>query len=60
VRIREWQRRPATDLEPLAIRLLTLERLADALADGEFEDLGFRPRAVENALAEIIDALRNP
>ena len=59
-RIREWQQRPAADLESLAIRLLTMERLADALADDEFEDLGFRPRAVENALAEIIDALRNP
>jgi len=66
-RIRDWQReapasseRPAADLETLAVKLLTLERLADALAEDEFEDLGFRPRAVENALAEIIDALRNP
>jgi hypothetical protein len=37
-----------------------MARLADALAEDEFEDLGLRPRAVENALAEIIDALRNP
>ena len=59
-RIREWQQRPDADLEGLAIQLLTMERLADALADDEIEDLGFRPRAVENALAEIIDALRNP
>ena len=59
-RIREWQQRPDADLEALAVKLLTMERLADALADDEFEDLGFRPRAVENALAEIIDALRNP
>ena len=66
-RIREWQAQSQSasagrraDLESLAVKLLTLERLADALADDEFEDLGFRPRAVENALADIIDALRNP
>jgi AcrR family transcriptional regulator len=58
--IRVWQQRPAADLESLAVTLLTMERLADALADDEFEDLGLRPRAVENALAEIIDALRIP
>jgi AcrR family transcriptional regulator len=58
--IRAWQQRPDADLESLAVTLLTMERLADALAEDEFEDLGLRPRAVENALAEIIDALRNP
>ena len=58
--IRLWQQRQAKDDAVLAVELLKMERLADALAEGEFEDLGLRALAVENALAEIIDALRNP
>lgn len=58
--IRQWQQRPAADDASLAVELLKMERLADALAEHEFEDLGLRPHAVENALAEIIDALRQP
>jgi AcrR family transcriptional regulator len=58
--IRQWQQRPAEDAAVLAVELLKMERLADALAEDEFEDLGLSARAVENALAEIIDALRQP
>ncbi len=58
--IKHWHNRPDADSALIAIELLKLERLADALAEDEFEDLGLRARAVENALAEIIDALRNP
>jgi len=58
--IRMWQQRPEADAAHLAVALLKMERLADALAEGEFEDLGLRALAGENALAEIIDALRNP
>jgi AcrR family transcriptional regulator len=58
--IRLWQQRPAADAARLAVELFKMERLADVLAEDEFEDLGLRAHAVENALAEIIDALRNP
>jgi AcrR family transcriptional regulator len=58
--IRHWQGRSAADAALLAVELFKMERLADALAEDEFEDLGLRAHAVENALAEIIDALRNP
>ncbi len=58
--IRQWQQRPKADAALLAVALFKLERLADALAEDELEDLGLRTHAVENALAEIIDALRNP
>jgi AcrR family transcriptional regulator len=58
--IKLWQQRPDADTGRLAVELLKMERLADALAEGEFADLGLSAVAVENALAEIIDALRNP
>jgi hypothetical protein len=58
--IKRWQDRPQADAAHIAVELLKMERLADALAEDEFEDLGLRALAVENALAEIIDALRNP
>jgi AcrR family transcriptional regulator len=58
--IKRWQERPRADAADIAVALLKMERLADALAEDEFADLGLRALAVENALAEIIDALRNP
>jgi len=58
--IKRWQQRPDADAADIAVELLKMERLADALAEDEFADLGLRALAVENALAEIIDALRNP
>ena len=52
--------RPASAavLAVLAVQLLQLERLADAVADGEFEDLGVEPRAALKAMAALIDSLR--
>jgi AcrR family transcriptional regulator len=42
----------------LAVDLFELERLSDALAEGEFDDLGLSPTAAEQKLAEIIHSLR--
>ncbi len=49
----------AATLAAMAVHLLQLERLADAIADGEFEDLGVEPRAALKAMAVLIDALRD-
>jgi AcrR family transcriptional regulator len=44
----------------LATTLFMLERLSDALAEGEIADMGLDPRAAETALAQIIHGLRHP
>lgn len=40
--------------EKCTAALLTIERLADACAEGEFKDLGLPARAGQNALAELL------
>ncbi len=40
--------------------LLQTERLADALAEGEFHDMGLGKKAGEDALARLIHELRAP
>lgn len=40
--------------------LLQTERLADALAEGEFHDMGLNKKAGEEALARLIHDLRTP
>ena len=47
------------DAEVAAI-LLQTERLADALAEGEFRDMGLNRKAGEEALARLIHELRSP
>ena len=47
------------DAEIAAI-LLQTERLADALAEGEFRDMGLNKKAGEEALARLIHELRSP
>ncbi len=42
----------------LAVDLLELERISDALAEDEFDDLGLSPAAAEQRLAQIIHVLR--
>ena len=50
--------RPAPAPEAIAVRLLELERLADAVAEGEFADIGFGEAEARVRLAEIFDELR--
>lgn len=42
----------------LAVRLLQVERLADAIAEGEFADLGLTDAAAQRELARLIRELR--
>lgn len=51
---------PGLDRADLAARLLQIERLADALAEGEFADMGFETAAAEAALGRLIRSLREP
>ncbi len=50
----------ARDDASIAAMLLQTERLADALAEGEFHDMGLNKRAGEEALARLIHDLRVP
>jgi AcrR family transcriptional regulator len=53
-----WQQNPAADGARIAAALLQMERLADALAERELEDMGLSPRAAARALAALIGELR--
>lgn len=44
----------------IATLLLQIERLADAFAEGEFEDLGFGADAARREMAALIDKLARP
>jgi AcrR family transcriptional regulator len=50
----------ARDDAALATILLQTERLADALAEGEFRDMGLSKKAGEESLARLIHELRSP
>ena len=50
----------ARDDASIAAMLLQTERLADALAEGEFHDMGLNKKAGEEALARLIHDLRTP
>lgn len=50
----------ARDDASLAATLLQTERLADALAEGEFYDMGLNKKAGEEALARLIHDLLTP
>jgi AcrR family transcriptional regulator len=56
--IKLWQQNPAADEARLAAVLLQMERLADALAERELQDMGLNPRAAARALADLIGELR--
>lgn len=50
----------APEAASLAAMLLQIERLADALAEGEFRDMGLDETAAEEAMARLIHELRTP
>jgi len=50
----------ARDDASIAAMLLQTERLADALAEGEFHDMGLNKKAGEDALARLIHNLLTP
>lgn len=60
--IRTWHKQyKGVDLigaPALAALLLQMERLADALAEGEFDDMGVSATAARQELAKMIDTLR--
>jgi len=58
--IREIQAPGSMDASELAAALLQMERLLDALAEGEIGDMGLDPAAAANALAQIIHGMRHP
>ncbi len=58
--IRMIQAPRAMDESELAAKLLQMERLSDALAEGEIVDMNLDPTAAADALAEIIHRLRHP
>lgn len=55
--IRAWAGLKDSD-EDLAVALLTLERLTDAVAEGELADMGLTEDAAREALAAIVTRLR--
>jgi AcrR family transcriptional regulator len=59
-RIRIWNPKETRDASELATVLLQLERLTDALAEGELQDMGLDESACRLVLAEQIRALRLP
>lgn len=56
--LRRWQGAGMQDVDALAVTLLQLERLSDALAEGEFADMGLSEAAGRAALAALIAGLR--
>jgi len=62
MQIRSWQQQANVDKDSsdgaIASALLQMERLADALAEGELADMGISPSAAQGALAEIIERFR--
>jgi AcrR family transcriptional regulator len=62
MQIRSWQQHANVDKDSsdgaIAAALLQMERLADALAEGELADMGISPSAAQGALAEIIERFR--
>jgi len=57
--IRVWNREQPDTTGDLAVALFKIERLADALAEGEFHDMGIDRSAGETELALLIHRLRS-
>jgi AcrR family transcriptional regulator len=57
--LQHWRqkRRPAMSESAIATALLQMERLADALAEHELQDMTLNPAAAEQVLAQIIESL---
>jgi AcrR family transcriptional regulator len=58
--IRVWNPKQPDVTAVLAVTLLHFERLADALAEGEFRDMGLGTHAAEEDLVRLIHRLRAP
>ena len=58
-RIAQWKGPSAPAPEEIAARLLQLERLTDAIAEGEFVHMGMTDSAARRLLAEILAELRS-
>jgi AcrR family transcriptional regulator len=58
--IRVWNPKQRDVTGDLAVTLLQFERLADALAEGEFRDMGLDKKAGEEALVRLIRRFRAP
>jgi AcrR family transcriptional regulator len=56
--IREWRGEANADDERIALDLIQLERLADALAEGEFAEMGLDESQVRAELAEVLGRFR--
>jgi AcrR family transcriptional regulator len=56
--IKAWAADPVADDGAMAAALLQIERLADAVVEGEFADLGFGEESARHVLAKIIHSLR--
>jgi hypothetical protein len=51
-----WKQNATMDEGEIAAALLQMERLADALAEGEFADMGLSTKQAELALDALISA----
>jgi AcrR family transcriptional regulator len=58
--VKSLSQKDSRDDASLAAMLLQTERLADALAEGEFRDMGLSKKAGEKALARLIHELLRP
>lgn len=54
-----WSSSPDAWADARALTLLQIERLADAVAEDELDDLGISPEKALGAIAELITRLRN-
>jgi AcrR family transcriptional regulator len=57
--IRKWNPAQSASTADLAVALFKIERLADALAEGEFDDMGLDRTAAETELALLLNWLRS-
>jgi AcrR family transcriptional regulator len=57
-RMEQWNTERRRSRDELAPLLLQIERLSDAIAEDEFDDLGISPAAARTALAEVLRRLR--
>jgi AcrR family transcriptional regulator len=57
--IRKWNTAQSASTADLAVALFKIERLADALAEGEFDDMGIDDKAAETELALLLNWLRS-
>jgi AcrR family transcriptional regulator len=56
--VRTWTARPDAQSDALAVALFQLERLSDAVAEGEFGDMGLTEDAARAKIAHIITRVR--